>query len=84
MEISEILSLSFARNLKKWNFEIMETRNMLKTGNQQSALIPELRKHPDAHWHVEILLKWETENQERAEIRYMINKWKHKRRHLIR
>ena len=62
VEISEILSLSFARNLKKWNFEIMETRNMLKTGNQQSALIPELRKHQDAHWHVEILLKWETEN----------------------
>ncbi len=39
----------------------METRNMLKTGNQQSALIPELRKHQDAHWHVEILLKWETQ-----------------------
>ena len=69
---------------KKWNFEIMETRNMLKTGNQQSAWIPELRKHQDAHWHVEILLKWETENPERAEIRYMNNKWKHKRRNLIR
>ena len=58
----EILSLSFARNLENWNFEILETRNMQKIENLQNALILELRKRQHAHFHVEILLKWKTEN----------------------
>ena len=58
----EILSLSFARNLENWNFEILETRNMQKIENLQNALILGLGKRQHAHFHVEILLKWKTEN----------------------
>ena len=58
----EILSLSFARNLENWNFEMLETRNIQKNENQQSALIPELRKRQYAHFHVEIFFNWKTEN----------------------
>ena len=58
----EILSLSFARNLENWNFEILETRNTQQIKNLQNALILGLRKRQYAHPHVEILLKWKTEN----------------------
>ncbi len=37
--IWEIISLSFARNLENWNFEILETRNMQKIENRQSTFL---------------------------------------------